>query len=156
MTSYRCNKCMLPMCIDLCWRKYHEGEDYISAIYGLKPICINLHSVAFVKHTVLIDFRIDLAKELIGNYSYRKRELANVNIEPKHQLTRLECRRPKVCRHHKNFWGTSRRTVFGCKGCGLQMCEQCYPRAHPNYIHALLYVDVRMITLDILFCKDCT
>ena len=80
----------------------------------------------------IIDFRIDLAKELIGNYSYRKRELANVNIEPKHQLTRLECRRPKVCRHHKNFFGTSRRTVFGCKGCGLHMCEQCYPRAHPN------------------------
>ena len=38
MTSYRCNKCMLPMCIDPCFRKYYEEEDYISAIYGnLKP-----------------------------------------------------------------------------------------------------------------------
>ena len=64
--------------------------------------------------------------------SYSSSEFENEHVEQKHELRNMDCSRSKVCRHHKNFFGNTRRTLLGCKACGLNMCERCYPRAHPN------------------------
>ena len=87
-----------------------------------------------------IDFRISLAKELIGNFSTRQvkpitRPLFVGPDAPNeqlmnHQSTKLEPPTIRVCRPHKTYHGVTKRTVYGCLTCQMSICKQCHVRWH--------------------------
>ena len=87
-----------------------------------------------------IDFRIALAKELIGNFSNRQ---VNPISKPlfvgpgvpneqfvNHQNTKLQPSRIRVCKPHKQYHGVTKRTVYGCQSCEISICKQCHVRWH--------------------------
>ena len=87
-----------------------------------------------------IDFRIALAKELIGNFSMRQ---VNPITKPlfvgpgvpneqfvNHQNTKLEPSKIRTCKPHKKFHGVSKRTVYACQSCQISICKECHDRWH--------------------------
>ena len=90
-----------------------------------------------------IDFRIALAKQLIGNFSNRK---VNPISKPlfvgpgvpneqfvNHQNTKLQPPRIRVCKPHKQYHGVTKRTVYCCQSCEISICKECHVRWHaPN------------------------
>ena len=87
-----------------------------------------------------IDFRIALAKELIGNFSTRQ---VNPITKPlfvgpgvpneqfvNHQNTKLEPCKIRTCKPHKKFHGVSKRTVYACQSCQISICKECHVRWH--------------------------
>ena len=89
-----------------------------------------------------IDFRLKLAKGLIGNFSCRKNR--NVTVQPlfvgpeapmdeqmaSHDNVRMDGGRLRMCKAHKQFHGSTKRTVYGCKLCGIYICKDCTVRWH--------------------------
>ena len=84
-----------------------------------------------------LDFRVELAKLLIGNFSSRKRKavegvpipLANAeNIE--HRNVHMRKDRAVRCFVHKSR-GVRRETVYGCMVCNVHLCrEGCHAQYH--------------------------
>ena len=84
----------------------------------------------------MVDFRLELAKQLIGNYTFQKYTLAQQ--EPartlpafaNHPCTRMDAKHVKACRMHKKFHGHGKRTVYGCRQCSMHLCDMCFTRFH--------------------------
>lgn len=90
-----------------------------------------------------LDFRLDLAKELINGFTCRKQSLPNrkliisgPNAPPPvdlagHKCERLSAKSTKLCTMHKKFTSQKKRTVFGCKKCGnITLCKSCFLLVH--------------------------
>ena len=92
-----------------------------------------------------LDFRIALAKEMIGTFSNRQRnplskplyvgpDVANEQFV-NHQNKRLEPRRIRACKPHKQYHGVSKRTVYGCESCSVSICKDCHVRWHQSIVN---------------------
>ena len=87
-----------------------------------------------------VEFRLAIAKHMIGDFSIRKYEpkIEPLFISPEgpserfvnHQNTRMPGSRGKVCKQHTSFFGTSKRTVFGCLACNMHLCKYCHVKWH--------------------------
>ena len=86
-----------------------------------------------------IDFRMELAKQLIGNFSSRKRKsvagapnvLAPVeNVE--HVNTHMQKSRGVQCAWHK-MQGVRKEVVHGCKICNIHLCRNICHQAYHEY-----------------------
>jgi len=85
-------------------------------------------------------FRLELAKDLIGGFSSRKRKATNKQIpvlgEPQirgHQLCHMYAKRPKRCIPHRIYKPNGKAhkdTVYGCSECRQHMCAQCFRLCH--------------------------
>ena len=90
-----------------------------------------------------VDFRISLAKQMIGTFSNRLRNpiAQPLYIGPdspdqqfiNHQNQKLLPSRIRACKPHKQYHGTSKRTVYGCQSCSVSICKQCHVRWHQAY-----------------------
>ena len=88
-------------------------------------------------------FRHELATQLIGGFSSRKRE---VTVKPNlsttvienmagHELVRMPCKRPKRCIVHGKYKPNNRtrkETMYGCYQCNSHFCRDCFRLAHCN------------------------
>lgn len=83
------------------------------------------------------NFRLDVAKGLIGGFTCRQRNSnRRCNVTPTtpenaatHQLVNMGVKRPKRCYGHKRFKpnGKDRKeTVRGCKICNIHLCPDCF------------------------------
>ena len=89
-----------------------------------------------------VEFRLALAKQMIGDFSVRKYQpkIEPLFIAPEgpserfvnHQNTRMPGSRGKVCKKHKTFFGKSNRTVFGCLACNIHLCKYCHVKWHTS------------------------
>lgn len=86
-----------------------------------------------------LDFRLELAKELIGGYSDRKATATCVYVGPldpvnvaAHTNTRMPGKWSRQCYAHAHFYGARirRRTAFGCQQCNLYLCKDCHHFFH--------------------------
>ena len=88
------------------------------------------------------DFRLALAKQMIGSFSIRKYE---PKIEPlfiapdgtnerflNHQNTRMPSERGKVCKTHMTYFGKKQRTVYGYLACNVHLCKRCHITWHSS------------------------
>ena len=85
-----------------------------------------------------VDFCLLLAKGLIGNFSTHKAKKIVVQpmfIGPNcpghpqmatHENVRMADGRVRMCKPHKYFTGATKRTVYGCKLCGIYVCLYVY------------------------------
>jgi len=86
------------------------------------------------------DFRLELAENLIGNFSSRKRPAGHTrpvagNKVPRNQHVNIHMgyKRPRRCFAHKNFQpnGSVRyETVYGCSICRVSLCKSCHGPFH--------------------------
>lgn len=79
----------------------------------------------------LLDFRVDVAQQLIAGFKGRKRRLPLNDVAVVHSLDRLQRKRSycKWCTKE----GDKRRkdTVYGCKFCNIHLCSPgCFTRYH--------------------------
>ena len=88
-----------------------------------------------------LQFRLELAKGLIGNYSSRQRTAPRQNNSvvldnvSGHQLVRMNSKRPKRCAGHSKFKPNNKvrkESVYGCHQCGQHYCSDCFWLAHCN------------------------
>ena len=83
-----------------------------------------------------LDFRRELALQLIDGYSYlaEKPTATSVNDllpEPaEHKFEEFDTRVKCHCHYHET--GVRKDTPTGCYKCGLHLCDDCYPRVHEN------------------------
>lgn len=83
----------------------------------------------------LLDFRLDIANQLINNFSCRKRKIPTENPVggPLHEQVRSD--RPKsTCKWCPKFGEKKRKeTVKGCSLCNVHLCSiNCFDRYHQN------------------------
>ena len=86
-----------------------------------------------------IDYRVELAKSLINNYSGRQLQ-APVKphyISPQapenfisHMNIHMNVARVKTCRGHRKFEGKTKKTIYGCTACNVFLCKTCHPEWH--------------------------
>ena len=90
-----------------------------------------------------LSFRHELATQLIGIYSSRKK---TTNLKHKfnttaidnmgsHELVRMNCKQPKHCVGHRTYQPnqkTRKETVYGCFQCNSHFCWDCFIIAHTN------------------------
>ena len=91
-----------------------------------------------------VDFRLLLAKGLIGNFPLRKAKTIVVQpmfIGPDcpghpqmatHENVCMADGRVRMCKPHKCFTGDTKRTVYGCKLCGIYVCKECSVKWHAS------------------------
>lgn len=81
----------------------------------------------------LLDFRIELAKELINGFSFRERNVVVPNLNNTHRCARLN--RPKRrCRNCVKFRNTRKETVYGCMSCDVNLCKDgCFEQYHRHF-----------------------
>ena len=92
-----------------------------------------------------LNFRLELAKNLIGNFTSRKRNPTRdivvrggggppVVIRPPstHSLTKLDQKATKTCKLHKQYFNSQKRTLWGCQKCNANMCRNCFFKFHEN------------------------
>ena len=82
-----------------------------------------------------LDFRLELAHQLIGGYQSSlvcnkrftlhnmRHNVINHDNVPNHKLCRL-------CYAHKHFWGYKKRTKFQCRACNIFLCKKCHFKFH--------------------------
>ena len=87
-------------------------------------------------------FRHELATELIGGFSSRKKSAAHgsANLDAcvvanmaGHELVRMPVKRPKRCSAHVKYQPNGRRrkeTIYGCFQCNSHFCQECFRLAH--------------------------
>lgn len=89
------------------------------------------------------DFRLELVKELIGDYTGRKRRgpcskaLRVVGFPPVagHQLCYMPFKASRRCKPHRVHQPNgkpNRVTVFGCMQCNQHMCAECFRLCHSD------------------------
>lgn len=85
------------------------------------------------------DFRLELAKELIGGYSYRDPKPTQLYMGPvdpvnvaAHVNTHMGSKWNRQCHTHTRYYGQNirKRTAFGCKQCGVHLCKDCHYLFH--------------------------
>lgn len=86
-----------------------------------------------------IDFRLQVAMGLIGNYSNRCLK-PNLSTNPasvnrrmdfiNHENTHMNVKRVRACRGHQRFENKSKRTIYGCLACGIFLCKSCHVKWH--------------------------
>ena len=85
-----------------------------------------------------VDFRLELARDLIGGYSRRKRSSVSMNhpglIEAEnvngHINGRLPGAKPR-CQYHLKVLKQRRETVYGCSVCNVHLCKEgCHSHFH--------------------------
>ena len=102
-----------------------------------------IHSGPLPKSYAHIDFRIALAKEMIGTFSMRQSTpllkplyvgLSSPNEQfMSHQNRKIDPSTLRVCRPHKKYHGITKHTVYGCEICSISICKQCHIIWHkPN------------------------
>ena len=87
-------------------------------------------------------FRHELATELIGGFSSRKKSTASTSVNlhasvfdnmSGHELVRMPVKRPKRCTTHARYQPNGRRrkeTIYGCFQCNSHFCQECFRLAH--------------------------
>ena len=86
-------------------------------------------------------FRHELATQLIGGYSCRKRALlVRPNLESQvlsnmagHELIRMPVKRAKRCIAHAKYQPNKRKkkeNIYGCFQCNSHFCQDCFRLAH--------------------------
>ena len=97
---------------------------------------------AIPKMFTQIDFCLQLAKGLIGNFSSQKGK--KIIVQPlflgpdvpcnpqmaSHENVRMDNGKVWMCKPHKCFTGSTMRTVYGCKLCGIYVCKDCSVKCH--------------------------
>ncbi|XP_052083040.1 piggyBac transposable element-derived protein 4-like [Mytilus californianus] len=86
------------------------------------------------KRYSLLDFRIDIAKQLIGNFTKRNRRIVNQQPNNNHVSVRLNRtkRRCKWCT--KQGEKKRKETVYGCSNCNIHLCrESCFEHYHQQH-----------------------
>ena len=86
-------------------------------------------------------FRLDLAKALLGNFTCRKYEPVvqpmyigpdapslDLRNHPHGKLPNLKG--PRVCKTHKKYFNTKKRTRLGCIVCKISICVDCHILYH--------------------------
>lgn len=85
-------------------------------------------------------FRLELAKQLIGGFTCRKRSSTRKTVpvlgEPTiagHRLCHMMAKRPKRCIPHRTYvpnGQNKKETVYGCQQCNQHMCAPCFRLCH--------------------------
>ena len=87
-------------------------------------------------------FRHELATQLIGGFSSRKKKTtsAAVNLDvcvlanmSGHELVRMPVKRPRRCTAHAKHQPNGRRkkeTIYGCFQCNMHLCQECFRLTH--------------------------
>ena len=96
-----------------------------------------------------LDFRVEIAKGLIANYSSRKRTSSPFHFlaplpgenEGRHVNAHMGAEYVKTCVGHAIFMPQGvkcKRTAFGCKLCNVHLCKEChFPWHQKHNIHTL-------------------
>ena len=88
-------------------------------------------------------FRLILAKQLIGGFSGRKATpiIAPLFVGPdvvdtdqivNHENSKMDSARGRTCKIHKQYFRVTKRTVYGCRACGVYLCKECHVKWHYN------------------------
>ena len=88
------------------------------------------------------DFRLLLGKQLISGYTCRKvqpiyqplfvgPDITTENLV-NHENCKIATARGRTCRYHKQKWGNSKRTIFGCNACRVFLCKECHYPWHQS------------------------
>ena len=85
-----------------------------------------------------LDFRLELARDLIGGYSKRKRSGISMNfpgvVEAENIHGHINGRLPgpkRRCQYHLKTLNQRRETVYGCSVCNVHLCKEgCHHRFH--------------------------
>ena len=86
-------------------------------------------------------FRLVLGKQLIGGFSCRQATpiTAPLFIGPdvvdteqivNHENSRMDSARGRNCKTHKQHFQVTKRTVYGCRACGVYLCKECHVKWH--------------------------
>lgn len=84
------------------------------------------------KRYTLLDFRVDVAKELIGQFSRRKMHCCVPQPDQRHRLIRVvgAKRRCRWCSKQQ----IRRETVYGCNSCNIHLCKNgCFVNYHSHH-----------------------
>lgn len=86
------------------------------------------------KRYTMLDFRTDVAKQLIGGFTKRNRHMLNRQANSNHVCVHLNRSktRCKWCTKH----GEKKRkeTVFGCSNCDIHLCKEgCFEQYHRHH-----------------------
>lgn len=85
------------------------------------------------KRYTLLDFRVDVAKELIGQFSRRKRHCCVPQPDQRHRLVRVvgAKRRCRWCSKQQ----IRRETVYGCNSCNIHLCKNgCFVNHQSSFV----------------------
>lgn len=84
-----------------------------------------------------LDFRVELARDMVAGFASRKRkisEVVNVGLVQVENINgHVNSRMPGPkgrCRYHRVQLNTRRETVYGCQVCGIHLCKDCHGRFH--------------------------
>ena len=113
---------------------------------------LSFHAIASKSRRSLLHFKLELAKQLIGGFSGRKRypgrkrkfashenAMALSNL-PGHQQVRFQGRK-RACVHCSNHGqktpsGRTPETTYGCNRCGVNLCRSsCFLQYHTENSH---------------------
>ena len=111
-----------------------------AAIVNAYILYISTNSTPRSKSFTQCDFRLALAKGLLGSFSTRKYEpkIEPLFISPEgpnerfvnHQSTRMLVSRGKVCKTHMTWFGKMQHTVYDCLSCNVHLCKSCQLKWH--------------------------
>ena len=105
----------------------------VNAFIVYKETSKRVHKRKIYTH---VDFRVELAGQLIGGLSRRKRKAQPSfvgPVTPENQLAHVNehmgITKGKRCKGHL-MKGKRKETVYGCKVCGVHLCKECHAGFH--------------------------
>lgn len=122
-----------------------EGQD--SSWKASKKVVVEVHLRCYIKlcitnafivykessvwpRNTLLDSRVDVSKELIGQFSRRKRHSCVPQPDQNHRLVRIVGAKRK-CRWCSKQRQIRRETVYGCNSCTIHLCKNdCFVNYH--------------------------